>query len=476
MIEPAEDVSAGRREAPGLPSPAPREARRASVDAVLQWAWDAGTFTSNDAMPATGLTRSTTIEAVDELIDIGLLRELPNAREAGAYRKGRPSRRFELNAEGAVVVGVDAGRLHLTAIVADLRGTVLGVTHKRSDVLPGREHDQETDAASRRRDLIRTTIDKALHAAGRRRADVLAVCIGVPAPVDSVGRSPDHRTGFWTRMNPDLRGLVAEWAPIVRVENDASLAAVAEGATGAAREHRDYVALLAGERLGAGVVIDGQLLRGAHGGVGEAVAFDHVEGVGGAYGLGYRLAEWARADIEAGVIPEGHPLAGARAGVGRGAGGGAGAGDGAGGGAGVGGGVGVGAVGGGVGADAGVGVDAKSVLELARAGDPWAMGLVERAGAWLARLVGVYGTFYDPSLIVVAGAVADSLDPVIAAARRLVAAELDLPAPEIVASSLGADVVAVGATMAAVESARAGVLALRELPPGLAPDAAAASA
>jgi predicted NBD/HSP70 family sugar kinase len=115
-------------------------------------------------------------------------------------------------------------------------------------------------------------------------------------------------------------------------------------------------------------------------------------------------------------------------------------------------------------------------LELARAGDPWAMGLVERAGAWLARLVGVYGTFYDPSLIVVAGAVADSLDPVIAAARRLVAAELDLPAPEIVASSLGADVVAVGATMAAVESARAGVLALRELPPGLAPDASAASA
>jgi predicted NBD/HSP70 family sugar kinase len=246
-------------------------------------------------------------------------------------------------------------------------------------------------------------------------------------------------------MNPDLRGLVAEWAPIVRVENDASLAAVAEGATGAAREHKDYVAVLAGERLGAGVVIDGRLLRGAHGGVGEAVAFDHVEGVGGAYGLGYRLAEWARADIEAGVIPEGHVFAG--------------------------GGAGAGAAGG-----AGAGVDAKAVLELARAGDPWATGLVERAGAWLARLVGVYGTFYDPSLIVVAGAVADSLDPVIAAARRLVAAELDLPAPEIVASSLGADVVAVGATMAAVESARAGVLALRELPPGLAPDAPAASA
>ena len=212
--------------------------RRASIDAVLRWAWDAGTFTSNDAMPATGLTRSTTIDAVDQLIDRGLLRELPNARAAGDYRKGRPARRFELCADAAVVVGVDAGIFHVTAMVADLRGSLLGVTkidtHARADA----EHEEETDAAPRRGRLVQSVIDQALQAVGREREDVLAVSIGVPAPVDAHGRSPVHRTSFWRRMNPDLTALVGAWAPIVRVENDASLAAVAEGARGAAQGRR----------------------------------------------------------------------------------------------------------------------------------------------------------------------------------------------------------------------------------------------
>jgi predicted NBD/HSP70 family sugar kinase len=185
--------------------------------------------------------------------------------------------------------------------------------------------------------------------------------------------------------------------------------------------------VLAGERIGAGVVIDGRLLRGAHGGVGESVAFDHVEGVEGAWGIGYRIAQWATASLSAGELPAGHPLAARDS------------------------------------------VDAKTVLGLSQEGDPWAQGIVERAGALLARLVGVYGTFYDPALVVVSGAVSESLAPVIDAARERVDDELDLPAPEIVASTLGADVVAIGATMAAVESAREGVLTLSSLPRGLAP-------
>jgi hypothetical protein len=66
---------------------------RASLDAVLGFAWDAGVFVSDNVMAATGLTRTTTIDALDDLVGSGLLRELPNARAAGQYRMGRPSRR-----------------------------------------------------------------------------------------------------------------------------------------------------------------------------------------------------------------------------------------------------------------------------------------------------------------------------------------------------------------------------------------------
>ncbi|MCY7324794.1 MAG: ROK family protein [Microbacteriaceae bacterium] len=385
---------------------------RASLDRLLGYAWDAGVFVSADAMTATGVTRSTAIDALDELIEIGLLRELPNARAVGEYRKGRPSRRFELRADAAIVIGMDAGRSHLTTTVADLRGDVI-----TSETL---ELDATRDSPNERRATVLAAIDSALRAAGRDRDSVLAVCVGVPAPVDYHGASPDHRDGFWRRMNPDLRTMLEEWVPIVRVENDASLAAVAEGAVGAAIGCRDYVVLLAGDRFGAGVVADGRLLRGAHGGAGEMVALDKVVGVESAEGMGLRLTGWARDAAAAGKIPDGHPLAGLPADR----------------------------------------LTGRAVLDLARSGDAWAQGIVNRAGTLLARITAVFGSVYDPSRVIVAGAVAESLDQVAEVARALLPGEVDLAVPELVLSSLGAGSVAAGAVCAAVDSARTGVLHL----------------
>ncbi|MFH8252003.1 ROK family protein [Microbacterium sp. B2969] len=377
---------------------------------MLQFAWDAEVFTSNDAMPVVGMTRSTTIDAIDELIGLGLVRELPNARAVGEYRNGRPSRRFEFRSDGAVVVGIDAGRAHLTTIVADLRGRPLARETK--------ETGSPEDSAEDRRRAIVDAVDSALALAGHTRHDVIAACAGVPAPVDAEGRSPAHRDDFWRRMNPDLLGLLGEWAPIVKVENDASLAAVAEGSVGVATGHESFVSLLAGARLGAGVVVDGHLLRGAHGGAGEMVGFDHVLGVGEVGGIGYRLVEWAREAIAAGEIGPTHPLAMLPADE----------------------------------------LTGRAVLELAHAGDAPARSIVERAAAVLARVAGIFGSMYDPELIVVSGAIADGIGDVLAGARGMLPTELDLPAPELVASTLGAEVVAIGAVSAAVETARADLL------------------
>jgi len=382
-------------------------APRASLDAVLGFAWDAGVFVSDDAMAGTGHTRTTTIDALDELIGTGLLRELPNARSTGEYTKGRPARRFELRADYAVVVGVDAGRAHLATTVADLRGATAA-----AETL---DLDASRDAADERRAAISAAVDSALGAAGRSRDDVLAICVGVPAPVDGDGRSPQHRDDFWRRMNPGLVDLL-DWAPIVRIENDASLAAVAEGSVGGATDSRDYVVLLAGERFGAGVVVDGHLLRGAHGGVGETVAFDHIAGVGTADGLGTRLTSWVR---EA-SIPADHPLSG-------------------------------------VPRDR---LTGRAVVDLAREGDAWSRVFVERAGLLVARIAAVFGSLYNPQRIIVAGAIAEGLDEVIEVARMRLPHELDLPAPELLLSSLGSTSVVTGAVAAAIEAARAGVLHL----------------
>lgn len=399
-------------------SDAATSAQRASLHRLLSYAWDVGAFATTDAVAATGLTRSTVIDALDELIERGLLRELPNARAVGEYSKGRPSRRYELKFDAAVVVGMDAGAKHLMTTVADLRGHTLAQT------------SIELDPDADRVDAVLGALDSTLAVTGRSRGEALAVCVGVPAPVNGRGISPDGRDDFWKRMNPQFQDVLERSIPIVRIHNDASLAALAEGSVGAAVGLRDYVVLLAGDRLGAGVVVDGLLLRGTHGGVGEMKAFDYVFGVGTAEGIGFQLEGWVREAALAGEIPEGHPFLAAELSQ----------------------------------------LTAREVLQLAHSGDTWARGLVERAGAFLARITAVFGSLYDPQRVIVTGAVAEGLGDVADVARRILPAQLDLPAPELVLSSLGAGSVVAGAVSGAVSAARADVLRI-----GL-PSAAAVSA
>lgn len=386
--------------------------RRASLNAVLSYAWDADVFTASDAMAAASLTRSTTIDVIEDLVALGLLRELPNARAVGDYQKGRPARRFELRADSAVVVGIDVGPDHILTAVADLRGEILAL--ERTDT------DLDHDSPDERRAAATSAVDDALRAAARSRSDVLALCAGVPAPVDSDGASPPHRNGFWRRMNPNLREMFGAWAPLVRVANDASLAAVAEGSIGAAVGVRDFVTVLSGEFLGAGAVVDGNLLRGAHGGVAETVAFDHVIGVEDAGGLAVRISHWAQEAILSGEISPAGALAESWSAASDGA----------------------------------------AVLALARGGDEDAQLLVARAGRVLSIVTGVFGSLFDPRRVILSGMAPEDAADLVEAARASLSLELDLPAPELVASHLGYDVVCLGAVSAALESARTGVLDL----------------
>lgn len=379
---------------------------RASVSAVLDFAWTAGEFTASEAMAGTSLTRSTAIDAIDTLVGAEILRELPNARAAGTYRAGRPSRRFVLPADLGVVIGVDAGDTHLAVTVADLLDETL--VHHRVEFDP-------TQTVSERRATILGRLGDALTEAGVAREQVLAVCVGVAAPVNRDGISPPHPEGFWERTNPGLAEALEDWAPVVQIKNDAQLAAIAEGAEGAAIGCRDYVALLASERFGGGVVVDGHVLHGAHGGVGEGVVFGHIVGVGSAFGLRYAVQDQVRAAVDSGEISHDSAV-GRLVGTRR--------------------------------------IDPRLVLTLAASGDRDAVLITSRVGATVARVVGVLGSMYDPARVIVCGAVAESIEPVLTAARRILPQELHLPAPEILASTLGAEVVSRGAVATARRAAR----------------------
>ncbi|MEJ1090563.1 ROK family protein [Microbacterium istanbulense] len=377
---------------------------RASLGPVLDFAWGRTAFTASDAMTAASLTRSTTIDAIDTLVGIDVLHELPNARDAGEYRAGRPARRFELPRDLGAVIAMDAGDTHLSVALADLHGTEL--VRRRSDLDP--EH-----SVGQRRRAILDELEAALAASGVAHDDVLALCAGVAAPVARDGSSPPHPENFWERTNPGLVDLLAGWAPVVQVKNDAQLAATAEGSIGAAIGCRDYIALLAGERLGAGAVVDGHLLHGAHGGVGEMFVFDSVRGVDSVFGLGPVTVTEAEKLRDAGDLDPASALLALPEPF-----------------------------------------EARDVLALAAAGDPDGQRVANAVGRRLGRAIAVLSNMFDPERVIICGAIADGIEPVLESARRTARGILHLPAPDLVRSELGADIVLTGAISTALQSAR----------------------
>ncbi|NUT35622.1 MAG: ROK family transcriptional regulator [Hamadaea sp.] len=115
-----------------------------------------------------------------------------------------------------------------------------------------------------------------LATAGKTEDDIWAVTVGVTGAVDASGR-----TVFFTPLpgwkSVNLVGHLAPRfsCPIV-VENDCKLAALAERWKGVASDADDIVYLLAGMRNGAGLIIDGVLRRGFGGAAGEIGALKHV--------------------------------------------------------------------------------------------------------------------------------------------------------------------------------------------------------
>lgn len=388
----------------------PQVLRRMNSGAVVRFALRVAEFTAAEVMAETSLTRATVLGVCDDLVEAGWLVELEDSRAAGLTSKGRPARRYRLRDEAGVVAGIDAGEHRFTAIVADLRGHVLGevsgeapAVDRRSGAASGRSR---AEAAEERRALAGRLLDEALAAAGAQCDDLLVVVVGVPAPVDASGRSPAGDRDYWKTMNPGFVDALP--GERVFVENDANLAAVAEQGQGGQAQTANVATLLSGERLGAGVIVDGRLLRGARGGAGEMRVLDIVDGVGSPDGIGALARVWAQD-----AVAEGRESALAGLPVDR--------------------------------------ITARDVFRAAADGDALAAGILDRLGDRIARVALVLASLLDIERVVVAGAIAEAVEPVLERARAVLEEEFYPPVPELVASALGRGIVVRGA----VESARA---------------------
>lgn len=212
-----------------------------------------------------GVARSTIVLRLEALMEIGLVAPVEDAVSTG----GRPSSRFALNTGNMVVLGVDIGASHLRLGICDLSGSTLAAVTEELQVSAGPETVLDTVAQ-----LGNQLLDET----GRTRGDLLAVGVGVPGPVE-------HRTG--RPINPPIMPgwhgfdvpayLGAHFGVSVVVDNDVNVMSVGEREA-AWPDVADLVFLKVATGIGAGIICNGELLRGADGVAGD---IGHIRVSGG---------------------------------------------------------------------------------------------------------------------------------------------------------------------------------------------------
>jgi predicted NBD/HSP70 family sugar kinase len=211
--------------------------------------------TRSDLRRLTGMSRTAVVTRVDALLRAGLL--LPGQEEASTG--GRPPGSLLFNRTAGVVLAAAIGRSRTQLAVLDLTGTELACDEAEHEGGAGPETVMP-DVVERLRGLLAAVPDD---------APVLGVGVSLPGSIDPArGISVDSPVvAGWdgVELAPYLEPLTR--APLW-VGNDADVLALSE-LLGHARTYDDLLVVKASTGLGIGIVVGGEVVRGALGGAGE---------------------------------------------------------------------------------------------------------------------------------------------------------------------------------------------------------------
>ncbi|SFK43762.1 ROK family transcriptional regulator [Streptomyces pini] len=272
------------RPEPGAPTPpvrpartaSPRTARAINDRIALELLVEHGPLTAGRLKELTGLSRPSVADLLRRLADDGLVRD---AGEAGESRRGPNARLYGLVADRAHVAAVDVRTGGVSFTLADLAGGAAGGAEL--SVADGADGTEGGDAADRGDDPVERTVTALREALRERGVTTLhTVTVGAPGMIDpatgALGRSTTL-PAWHARVPATIRERLG--VPVV-LENEVNLAGIAEHRLGAARGRDTFVLLWLGHGVGAAVILDGALRRGASGGTGE-VGFLPVPGTAG---------------------------------------------------------------------------------------------------------------------------------------------------------------------------------------------------
>jgi glucokinase len=339
------------------------------------------------------------------------------------------------SADAEVAFGIDIGGTKVLGIALGPRDTIVAEARVPTPVAPAHPGlvDEAGDAGAEVVHAIADVVaqlDVAVWLSGEPEApnaadqDAPAVGVGAPGMVDRQGRlrfAPNlpqaHGVNWKKRIGERLAGRR------IVIENDATLAVLAEHRLGAARGYQHVVMVTLGTGIGGGLVVDGRVQVGGHGFAGE-IGHMVVDPAGppcpcGRRGCWERFASggglglMAREAAMAGRLPEVVALAGGDP----------------------------------------EGVRGEDVTAAALAGDPDARRVIEQVGWWVGFGLANLACVLDSECFVLGGGLVAAGDLLLDSARRsfdeLVEGGATRPATAIVTAAFGERAGAVGAALAA---------------------------
>lgn len=203
-----------------------------------------------------GASLPTVMRIVDQLMDEGLVQFHGEKERSGGRRRVL----LEFNYEDHVVIGVDLGALKTYGAVVDLGANIL-----EEATIPRHASSGEENFSNLVKLIDRLLASPSLH--GRK---LWGICVGAP----SVARPQDGVVVWAHSLNwtdfPLKTRLAERYSHPIFVDNDVNLAALGEYWFGVGQNMQHMVFLSIGTGIGAGLILNGALYRGASNASGEA--------------------------------------------------------------------------------------------------------------------------------------------------------------------------------------------------------------
>ncbi|MFN2539295.1 MAG: ROK family protein, partial [Mycobacteriales bacterium] len=254
-------MASSRSARPAAAAPAQRSAAAAPVAAarvtpgsLLRLIRTGAARSRADLVSLTGAPRSTVSARVEQLLASKLVYE----GGSGDSRGGRPPTLLAFNSRAGHVLAVDLGATSVKVALTDLSGEFLASDSQELEISEGPEPVLA---------VVNALADRLLEQLGSTPADVSAVGVGVPGPVEfATGRlvHPPLMSGWHDFPVPSA---FERFHCPVYVDNDVNVMAAGELGTGGSDEN--FLVVKIGTGIGCGIVVHGQIYRGTQGCAGD---------------------------------------------------------------------------------------------------------------------------------------------------------------------------------------------------------------